>query len=142
MVKRHFRRREGFTLIELLIVLAIIGALMAIGIPIYSNALESAKATTIASNIRTIADGVRMALTLEGSASNNPASYIQLDDATTNYLINISGPTGTPPTWTVKVYYKGSDVDKTKIEKKLNGCKDKDIDSTGVYCEMEVTKTF
>ncbi|MEE8625667.1 MAG: prepilin-type N-terminal cleavage/methylation domain-containing protein [Acidiferrobacterales bacterium] len=44
---------RGFTLIELLIVVAMIGTLIAIGIPVYRNALDKAKLTKAIADIHT-----------------------------------------------------------------------------------------
>ena len=44
--------RKGFTLAELLIVVAIIGVLVAISIPIFTSQLEKAREATDAANIR------------------------------------------------------------------------------------------
>ena len=47
---RH--KNKGFTLAELLIVVAIIGVLVAISIPIFSKQLEKARDATSVANIR------------------------------------------------------------------------------------------
>ena len=44
--------KKGFTLAELLIVVAIIGVLVAIAIPVFSGQLEKAKMRTVAANAR------------------------------------------------------------------------------------------
>lgn len=44
--------KKGFTLAELLVVVAIIGVLVAISIPIFTNQLEKAREATDAANIR------------------------------------------------------------------------------------------
>ena len=46
--------RDGFTLAELLIVVAIIGVLVAISIPIFTSQLEKAREATDMANIRSI----------------------------------------------------------------------------------------
>jgi type IV pilus assembly protein PilA len=46
------KRNKGFTLAELLIVVAIIGVLVAISIPIFTSQLEKAREATDAANIR------------------------------------------------------------------------------------------
>lgn len=44
--------KKGFTLAELLVVVAIVGVLVAISIPIFTNQLEKAREATDAANIR------------------------------------------------------------------------------------------
>ena len=46
---------QGFTLIELLIVIAIIGVLAAIGVPMYDNYVTTAKENTAINNLKSIA---------------------------------------------------------------------------------------
>ena len=45
-------RKKGFTLAELLIVVAIIGILVAVAIPVFTSQLEKAREATDAANIR------------------------------------------------------------------------------------------
>ena len=51
-IKRITKNKKGFTLAELLIVVAIIGVLVAISIPIFTAQLEKAREATDAANIR------------------------------------------------------------------------------------------
>ena len=51
MIKR-FRNKKGFTLAELLIVVAIIGVLVAISVPIFTSQLEKSREATDEANIR------------------------------------------------------------------------------------------
>ena len=46
------RSRQGFTLAELLIVVAIIGVLVAVSIPIFTNQLKKARLATNEANAR------------------------------------------------------------------------------------------
>lgn len=52
MFKKLRKNEKGFTLAELLIVVAIIGVLVAISIPIFTGQLEKAREATDAANIR------------------------------------------------------------------------------------------
>ncbi|MCR4629100.1 MAG: prepilin-type N-terminal cleavage/methylation domain-containing protein [Clostridium sp.] len=49
---KKMRERKGFTLAELLIVVAIIGVLVAIAIPIFTSQLEKSRDAVTASNVR------------------------------------------------------------------------------------------
>ena len=51
-IKRITKNKKGFTLAELLIVVAIIGVLVAISIPIFTSQLEKAREATDLANIR------------------------------------------------------------------------------------------
>ena len=54
MFKKLRKNEKGFTLAELLIVVAIIGVLVAISIPIFTSQLEKAREATDQANIRAI----------------------------------------------------------------------------------------
>lgn len=54
MLKKLRRNKKGFTLAELLIVVAIIGVLVAISIPIFTSQLEKAREATDEANIRSL----------------------------------------------------------------------------------------
>ena len=58
MLKKLRRNKKGFTLAELLIVVAIIGVLVAISIPIFTSQLEKAREATDLANIRAAYAGV------------------------------------------------------------------------------------
>ena len=48
------KKKNAFTLIELLVVIAIIGILIAILIPVVSKAMESARRSNCANNLKSI----------------------------------------------------------------------------------------
>ena len=52
MFKKFRKNEKGFTLAELLIVVAIIGVLVAISIPIFTSQLEKSRDAVTASNVR------------------------------------------------------------------------------------------
>jgi len=66
--------RKGFTLAELLIVVAIIGILVAVSIPIFSGQLDKAKAATDKANVRA-AKSAAIAAYLTDTPEADPAVY-------------------------------------------------------------------
>lgn len=78
------RRRKGYTLSELLIVVAIIGVLVAISIPIFTSQLEKAREATDAANLRSAYAEVSVAV-LDGDGATayyKGVAMTQTQDAT------------------------------------------------------------
>lgn len=72
----HIKRsKKGFTLAELLIVVAIIGVLVAISIPIFSGQLEKAREATDAANIRSQYAEVLADAMMGGSVNKDHKDY-------------------------------------------------------------------
>lgn len=72
----HIKRsKKGFTLAELLIVVAIIGVLVAISIPIFSEQLEKAREATDAANIRSQYAEVLADTMMGGSVNKDHKDY-------------------------------------------------------------------
>ncbi len=74
-MQKRIRREEGFTLIELMVVILIIGILVAIAVPVYFSAQNSAKQRTCQANLRTM-DGAIQAYAAGTGAE--PASFAVL----------------------------------------------------------------
>ncbi|MEA5076766.1 MAG: type II secretion system protein [Coriobacteriia bacterium] len=75
---RMFKKEEGFTLVELMVVVLIIGILVAIAIPVFNAAQDSARKSACQNNMRVLDGAVQQWV---AAAPTNDAST--LDDLTT-----------------------------------------------------------
>lgn len=57
-LKKILKNKKGFTLVELMVVVAILGILVAVAVPVYSSVTENAEKNTCAANIRTIESAI------------------------------------------------------------------------------------
>ena len=95
------KNKKGFTLAELLIVVAIIGVLVAISIPIFTSQLEKAREATDAANIRSAyAELAADALTGDAVTKSEEGNItINAAEATSDTLIATVQLTQTTADW-------------------------------------------
>ena len=97
MLKKLRRNKKGFTLAELLIVVAIIGVLVAISIPIFTGQLEKAREATDAANVRAAYAAVSTDVLLDPQG-NDTANNITYDTNKKTYTATVTA-VQTEPEW-------------------------------------------
>jgi type IV pilus assembly protein PilA len=91
LTKDRQSSEEGFTLVEILVVVALVGILTAIVVPIYLNQQKAAIARSVKSDVRSTAATVATALNYNPVVSNMAAEVPVADRAksSTGTVINI-----------------------------------------------------
>lgn len=103
LLNKKLKKNGGFTLVEMLIVVAIIAILIAVSIPLVSNALEKARDATDQANERAAKAEVLLVF-LSGAdiKTNNAATPLKIAAATPFGKIGSTGATGDAD---VNIYY-------------------------------------
>lgn len=117
MLKKLKKNKKGFTLAELLIVVAIIGVLVAVSIPIFTSQLEKAREATDVANMRA-AKAEAVSIYLSGGAQKDviqgSTATADVSEGFTAYYDAVNGKlTNAAPS---KPYGKGTSTDAKNTE--------------------------
>lgn len=85
-LKKILKNKKGFTLVELMVVVAILGILVAVAVPVYNSVTEKAEKNTCLANLRTIDSAIMQASTNDVTVADDDDEWkTKLDE----YLADI-----------------------------------------------------
>lgn len=93
-------RQSGVSLVELIIGIAILGLLMALGIPEYATFLNNSRVRTTAD---TLVSGLNLARA-EAVKRNRRVEFVQTDEEPRDILVDALDPTPTGKNWVVREF--------------------------------------
>lgn len=96
-LKAKLKKQGGFTMVELLIVVAIIAILIAVSIPMMSQALEKSRHAVDQANVRDAMALASMEYLVDTNGFATPKTYTYcVDDKQQGYLVESPGTGDTP----------------------------------------------
>lgn len=91
MLKKLYalKNKKGFTLVELMVVVAILGILVAVAVPVYNNVTGDAKINACNTNVKTIESAVQTAIAGGKAHISTKDSFVYAgpDTDTTKYTV-------------------------------------------------------
>ena len=120
MIKRlqKLKNKKGFTLVELMVVVAIIGVLTAIAVPMYNSVTDNANKKAVEANLRTIDSAIMQYLATGKTETPSSTNLVGVDGFLQTWPTGPSGVTeyGITSTTPFKATVKFDNAKAYKVE--------------------------